>query len=427
MTEQLFQFIWQYKLFDINAITTTTQGEPIQIMSTGILNTNAGPDFTNAKIKIGDTTWAGDVELHLSASDWLKHKHQEQASYQKIILHVVVHADVKIYDDAGNEFPTIELNTAIAQNLLLAYESLMNNTKELACHTQLASVKSLIVHQQLDRVLIERMNAKADRIKELLVQTNNDWNEVFYISIARAFGSSVNADAFQAMAVRIPLKLLAKQKNNLLQLEAMLFGVSGLLPAKSDDEYTQLLQQEFALLKTKFSLVAMDATRFKFMRMRPANFPTLRIAQLASLIHHASQLMSKVLDASHDVKLLEKLFDAQASSFWESHFTFKDDEHKPSKKSFGKTAIHGIIINTVCPILYQYGKYLGEEKYCEQAIQLLQNLPAEKNKYIDVFAKMNYAPENAFQSQAMIQQYKEYCMPKKCLQCAVGFSVVKKG
>jgi hypothetical protein len=427
MTEQLFQFIWQYKLFDINAISTTTQGDQIQILSTGILNTDAGPDFTNAKIKIGSTTWAGNVELHINASDWIKHKHQHQTSYQKIILHVVLHADVKIFDEAKNEIPTIVLKDAIAENLLLAYESLMNNTKELACYAQIKNVKSLIVQQQLDRVLLERLQAKTERIKELLVQTNNDWNEVFYISIARAFGSSVNAESFQAMAVRIPLKLLAKQKNNLIQLEAMLFGVSGLLPAKSEDAYIQLLQQEFALLKTKFSLVAMNATRFKFMRMRPANFPTLRIAQLASLIHHASQLMSKVLETSHDVKLLEKLFDAQASEFWQSHYTFNDDVHKLSKKSFGKTSIHGIIINTVCPILYQYGKYMGEEKYCEQAIQLLQNLPAEKNKFTDVFSDIGYKPENAFQSQAIIQQYQHYCAPKNCLRCTVGFSLVKKG
>ena len=427
MTEQLFQFIWQYKLFDIAAIQHTVQGESITILSVGILNTDEGPDFTNAKIKIGNTIWAGDVELHIHASDWIKHQHQTQDNYQKIILHVVLHADVAIQDHLGNAIATIELKNAIPPHFIAAYATLMQNTQALACQTQIKNVREIIVHQQLDRVLIERLQIKAERIQELLAQTNNDWNEVFYISIARAFGSNVNAETFQALATRIPLRILAKHKNNVTQLEAMLFGVAGLLPQQSNDAYIKLLIQEFQLLKTKFSLVPMDAARFKFLRMRPANFPSIRIAQLASLIHQASALMSKVLAASSDLQKLEKLFDAQASTFWQQHYTFAEETHEQQTKSLGKASIHGIIINTVCPVLYQYGKYIGEQKYCEQAINLLQQLPAEKNKFITVFEQVGYTPKNAFQSQAMLQQFQFYCAPKKCLQCSIGFGLLKKG
>jgi Protein of unknown function (DUF2851) len=425
MTEQLFQFIWQYKLFDVNKITQTSNGESITILSVGTLNTDAGPDFTNAKIKIGETTWAGDVELHIKASDWLRHQHQHQASYQKVILHVVLENDKVILDSLGNQMPTIELKDAIPLAYVEKYETLMANTKHLACHTQIAQVREITVLQQLDNVMIERLIAKSERIQALLQETNNDWNEVFYISIARAFGTGVNSDSFQALASRIPLKVLSKQKNNLLQLEAMLFGVSGLMPSKNDHDYFVQLQQEFHLLKTKFGLMPMDPTRFKFSKMRPANFPTIRIAQFASLIHNAHQLLSKVLEACADVNALVKLFNAQASGFWQQHFTFGDDAHEVATKSLGKTSVHGILINTVCPMLFQYGKYMGEQKFCDAAIQILQQIPAEKNKYTNIFSEINYTPSNALQSQAMIQQYLHYCAPKKCLQCAIGFRLMK--
>jgi Protein of unknown function (DUF2851) len=426
MTEQLFQFIWQYKLFSTSNILQTIQGENIQIISVGNLNNDAGPDFTNAKIKIGNTTWAGDVELHLKSTDWIKHQHQQQDSYQKIILHVVYEHNTIIKDKNGHEIPTIELKNAIAEPLLQQYYLLMNQTQALACGFQFASLKSITIQQQLDRVLIERLMVKSDRIQQLLKETNNDWNEVFYISIARAFGSSVNAEAFQSMAVRIPLKILAKHKSNLLQIEAMLYGVAGLIPQHAQQKYILELQQEFNLLQTKFNLVPMDATRFKFMRMRPANFPSIRIAQFANLIFQSSQLLSKVLDSCFDLKLLLKLFDAEASTFWQNHYTFLDEAHVTKIKNVGKSTISHIIINTVCPIIYEYGKYMGETKYCEAAIQLLHELPAEKNKFTEVFSSVNYKATSAFQSQAMLQQYQMYCTPKKCLQCAIGFSIIKK-
>jgi hypothetical protein len=291
MKEELFQFIWQYKLFDITKCTTLADGSSFMLLNTGEWNKTDGPDFVNARIKINNTTWAGAIELHIHASDWIKHKHAEDTNYDKIILHVVLLNDIVIKDKLGNELPTLVLKEAINANLLSNYQRLMHTTNPLACHAMWPAIKDITKIQQLEKMLIERLMQKASHVQDLLTETNNDWNEVFYITIAKGFGYPNNADAMAALAARIPLKILAKHKHNAIQLQAVLLGVAGLLPKTSTEEYTIKLINEYKLIKQKYNLQEMEPTRWKFLGTRPANFPTLRIVQLANLVMNSSHLL----------------------------------------------------------------------------------------------------------------------------------------
>jgi Protein of unknown function (DUF2851) len=425
-SEKLLQFIWQYKLFDVAACNKTIDGEDFQILNVGILNTNQGPDFSNAKLKIGNTIWAGDVELHINASDWYKHGHQNDDAYKKIIAHVVFNADVAIKDANNNTVPTVALKQCIDHNLLHHFEQLMTSTLQLPCANMMANVREITVQQQQEKVLIERLMRKANDIQKLLLETNNDWNEVFYIIVARAFGGGVNNEAFEALAARLPLRMLAKQKYNITQIEAMLFGVAGLLPQQSSDNYIHALITEFNFLKAKYSLQIMDTTRWKFLRMRPQNFPTIRMAQLAQLIVKSSQLLSKILDAGTDVKKQSALLNTSASEYWHTHFTFDNATPNATEKKLGNSQINNIIINAIAPTLFVYGKQNGKQQLCDEAIVLLQNLSPEKNKYTELFKATFFVNKSAADSQALLQQYQNYCAPKNCLACSIGFSILKK-
>ncbi len=427
MNERLLQFIWQYKLFVKTTLNKTVQGDDLQILQVGSINTNAGPDFTASKLKIGNTIWVGDVELHVNASDWHKHKHAENIAYNKVIAHVVYNCDAIILDSLNNEIPTIELKNFINLNLIKHYENLMQQTNAIACHNLIKQVPTIIWHQQIEKMQVERLLQKSANIGNLLLQTENDWSEVFYIAIARSFGTKVNADAFEALATRIPLKIIAKQKSSLIIIEALLFGVSGFLQqASATNEYTKLLKENWEAMQTKYKLVAMDVTRFKMSKMRPANFPTLRIAQFASLIFNSQHLLSKVLAAKLNLQAIKNLFNVQVSDYWKKHFTLKDYEQEgQSEHAIGDTQIESIIINTVVPAIYQYGLHQGTMEYCNYALNLLQQLKPEHNKITKLYTNLNLPNEHAGNSQALIQLFNNYCSVKKCLACSIGYTLIK--
>jgi hypothetical protein len=426
-SEKLLQFIWQHKLFDVTAVTHTVQGDAMQIINTGTLNVNQGPDFINGRIKIADTIWVGEVELHVKASEWILHKHQLDRAYDKVIVHVVYEADKLIDDVHGNSIPCIELKPHINKALLGYYEDLMDAQTFIPCANMMQDLPYFIVQQQLDRAVAERLGQKAELVQELLKLTNNDWSEVLYIMIARAFGGNLNADAMQALAVRLPVRLLTKQKYNLLSVEACMFGVSGLLPeALSNNQYIKSLQQDYDFQAQKLSLLKMDATRWKFLRMRPANFPTIRIAQFAALFCKSNYLWANVIEGA-SIKEITKSLDLEASDYWQTHFTFDVNKtHGTKSAQMGLTQVHHIIINAIVPSLYAYGLYLGEQKFCEQAIDYLQSLPMEKNNITNLLKDVLPAEKiDAAVGQGYIAQYKNYCQPKRCLQCAVGFAILK--
>jgi hypothetical protein len=427
-SERLLQFIWQHKLFDLAAVTNTVQGDAFTLISAGRLNTNQGPDFVEGKLKIGSTTWVGDIELHVVASDWHKHKHSDDPNYNKVIAHVVYEADVLVLDKQNNSIPCIELKNAINEKLLGYYQDLMDAPTHIPCASMLQNLPSIIIEQQLDRVLAERLISKAAMVEDLLVETNSDWSEVLYIMLAKALGGNINANSMIALASRVPLRVLAKHSHQYQQVESILFGVSGLLPlSRSADPYVLQLQQDFDFLRVKLGLQVMDVTRWKFSRMRPPNFPTMRIAQLAALICSCSKLWSMILENTEDIVALRRLLQCSVSEYWCTHYTMDaNTSQHPRKPLLSEALMNQLLINAIAPCMYIYGYRTGESAFCEAAIQLLRALPMERNTITDLLTDvLPVDHRSAAVGQAYIHQYATYCQPKRCLSCSIGFAILK--
>ena len=422
MTERLLQFIWQFQYFNRQELYTVG-GEPLQIIFTGEWNTNQGPDFKQARIKIGKTLWAGEVELHLKASDWHKHYHTSDAHYSKVILHVVWENDQTIADENGNPIPTVEIQNRVSNLLLNRYDNWMHQQKAIPCNADVASVPAIAWQSWKERLLVERLQQKAEHIEQLLKQTNNNWEEVFWRLLCRYFGAGVNSESFEQLAASLPLNVLAKHKNQLQQLEALLLGQAGLLGKKYTDHYPLLLQREYEFLRKKYQLKPI-AKAPVFLRMRPVNFPTVRLAQLAMLIHQSVHLFSKLKEAG-DVKTIRKLFAVTANDFWNDHFQLDESsEHQPKK--LGSQMINTLLINAAVPMLFAFGKYAAEPGYCDKAIQWLEELSAEKNAITKSFTELQVENKSAFDSQALLHLKKNYCDQKRCLECVVGNAILKR-
>lgn len=427
MTERLLQFIWQFQYFNKSELSTTA-GEKVQITFPGQYNTNQGPDFSDAKIKIGKTTWAGSVELHIKTSDWKKHNHQGDKNYNNVILHVV-------WDDDGGRnsvpankteqssvVPVVELKDRVSKILLQRYEELMNSSSFIPCEKSIHSVRDITWKSWKDRLQAERLMRKAKTAETFLQQNNYHWEETFWWMLARNFGMKVNADAFEAMARSIPINVLAKHKSQIHQLEALLFGQAGLLGGKFSEDYPKLLQREYKFLKEKYKLKPIHQP-VHFLRMRPGNFPTIRLAQLAALITESAHLFSKIKEAK-TVKELTSWFDITANDYWHYHYRFNETAAF-KKKKVGAAMIDNIIINTVAPVLFAYGSYHDEQKYKEKALKWLEQTAAESNSITKGFQQLGIENKNAFDSQALIELKNEYCNKKRCLDCGVGNAILK--
>jgi hypothetical protein len=402
----------------------TTDGELVIVIHPGVLNVNAGPDFLEAKIKIGSTTWAGNVEIHILSSDWERHRHQTDENYDKLILHVVQMHDAPVGTLHGSRFPTLELNTYLIPDLMNKYRQMMHSKDFISCANLIGKVQKITIALQLQRMLAERLDEKVHHILALLRQYQNNWQEVFYVQLARSFGLHINQDAFEQLAMQTPLSVLAKHKGNPLQVEALLFGQAGFLNDYFDEPYPLLLQQEYMHLKKLHNLQAMSGSLWKFLRLRPANFPTIRIAQFAQLIIQSAHLFSKIRSAA-TLREIEKLFEADVSSYWNTHYIFGSaSEYK--QKHVGKSFIQAAVINAIVPALFIYGRLQGSHEVCDRAIALLQQLPAEKNSIITQWQSLQIEVENAADTQGILQLYKKYCLAKKCLHCAVGYEILKQ-
>ena len=422
MKEDFLHYLWRLKKFDFTELQTT-DGEQILILQPGTLNHNAGPDFINAKIQIGDTLWAGNVEMHLKSSEWLIHKHQTDKAYNNVILHVVLEEDKAIKRQTGEKIPCLELRKRVPLKLSTVYKKLIHNEYWIPCQHQLHGVKEITRELWLDRLMIERLEEKTQGIAQRFEANKQNWEETFYQMLSRNFGVKINAEAFELLAKSISILTLAKHKNNLFQLEALLFGQAGLLEKDFKDAYPQKLKTEYTHLRRKFDLTPIHATHWKFLRLRPANFPTIRIAQLAMLIFQSSHLFSKIL-AIQNVKEVENMFELSIANYWQTHYVF-DKESIKRKKSLGKNTIHLFIINTIVPFLFFYGNKKGDEKYKDKAMQLLEELPAEKNSIIRKWEELAIHPKSAYQSQALLQLKNNYCNEKKCLSCSIGHAILK--
>ncbi|MCC7028801.1 MAG: DUF2851 family protein [Chitinophagaceae bacterium] len=423
MTENLLHYIWQYRLYTTAIPLKTIDGEPVLVIHPGILNVNAGPDFLEAKIKIGSTTWAGNIEIHTLSSDWDRHQHQKDENYDKLILHVVYMNDAAVKTLHGSGFPTLELHPYLMPELLEKYRHMMHNKATIPCAAHFRSVKKITIALQIQRMLAERLDEKVHGIMALLHQFQNNWQEVLYVQLARSFGLHINQHAFEMLALRTPLGVLAKHKSNPLQIEALLFGQAGFLNDYFDEAYPLLLQQEYNYLKKLHHLEGVSKVLWKFLRLRPANFPTIRIAQFAQLIIQSAHLFSKIKDAAI-LSEIEKLFAADVSPYWKTHYTFGEISAERDKH-VGKAFIQTTIINAIVPTLFVYGRLQGNQDMCDRAIALLQKLPAEKNSILAKWLTLGFTSENAADTQAILQLYNKYCVEKKCLQCGIGYEILK--
>lgn len=421
MNEQLFQFIWQYSLYtSVNLFSA--EGEKIIVQYSGQYNNDSGPDFSEAKIKIGDTLWVGNVELHLKTSDWFKHGHQKNKAYDNIILHVVLEHDLPF--DSQQKIPILELKNHIPKHIVLNYEALQYTVRPIPCAAYLNQVNELTKSSWLARLLVERWEMKFAEWNELLRQNAHDWRLLLYWRLAANFGFKTNATPFLALAQSIPVNILGRHHQNLFQIEALLFGQAGMLAQDFKEEYPFRLKQEYEYLAKKYKLKPISAHLWKFMRMRPANFPTIRIAQFASLIHHSLHLFTQIISSS-SLNDLKQLFEVTASDYWDNHFRFDEQQNTSIAKNLGEESIQNIIINTIAPLRYLYSSHSGIGNHCETSMNLLEQLAPEKNKIIAEWEKLQWSPESAAQSQALIQLFNHYCSAKKCLSCSIGHSIIK--
>ena len=423
MLEELFQYIWKMKLFEMSNLTTL-DGEPVEIIQVGAHNHYSGPDFFNAKIKIGETLWAGNVELHIKSSDWLLHKHQNDIAYQNIILHVVYINDLALFKPNGEAFKTLVLKDHISDSIIDKYQNFKENKYKIPCEKSIAQVPHGIIQTSLEKLIVSRLEHKSQAVETLLAENNNNWEQSFYMHLASNFGFKVNHLPFELTARNTPLAVLAKHKNNINQIEALLFGQAGFLNETFTESYPLMLQNEYAFLKKKYQLNHIASHAWKLSRLRPMNFPTIRLAQFAALIHESSHLFSKIIE-SESAEALINLFKITASSYWDTHYNFASTAAH-SKKNIGKSAIENLIINTIVPFIFVYGKHYGNEKKCELAIELLEKINPEKNNIVQLWQSIGIRAKNALQSQALIELKNNNCDLKKCLQCSIGHFIIKK-
>ena len=417
MKEEFLYYLWENRLLapDMH----TVDGEELTVVSVGMRNYDSGPDYLNARIKIGNTLWVGHVEMHVNTSDWFKHEHQDDEAYRNVILHVVYHNDSERLN-----IPTVEVVDKFDVSILTHYEDFMRSRLWIPCEKLISGVQQFTWLSWLERLVVERLETEVKDVLARLVENNYDWEETAYQRVMRYLGMKVNNDAFERLAKILPLKILRKHIDNMLQVEAMIFGCAGFLEGTFDESYPVLLQREFKILKSKFNLSVMPMAYWKFLRMRPPNFPTIRLAQTASLICSCDELFSKIM-VINDLKTMRSIFNVKTNDYWDTHFIFG----KPSKKmtkTFGPTAIDVLIINAIVPVLFAYGIYHDNETLKEKSLELLEKMKPEDNLVIRKFEEMGVNVCNAQQSQAVLHLYKCYCKKRKCLNCRVFSALFKK-
>lgn len=421
MTEEFLQYIWKHALFD-RTVLKTVDGKPIEVVHSGMYNSDAGPDFFNAKLRIGDTLWAGNVEVHIKASDWFRHKHQEDAAYKNVILHVVWENDKEITLPGGATLPALELKHFVTPEMYKTYEELKNSSRQIPCEREIHKVTSLTLHSWLDRLVAERLERKTNQISSNLGKTINDWEQTFYKLILRTLGNPINSDSFERLADVLPFQILNKHGANLLQLEALLFGQAGFLEENFKDEYMVRLQREYQYLKHKLKLVPMAKAEWKFMRIRPPQFPTVRLAQFASVLNREEHLFRKAMEST-GINDIIKLFSAQPSAYWQMHL--QPDKTSPRKiGTIGKSTVQILMINAVIPAMFIYGKYSGKEGIADKALELLHSLEPENNTFIKKWDSIGITISDAYESQALLQLRKEYCDKRRCVNCAIGHQLM---
>lgn len=393
----------------------------IEVLDAGEPNHDSGPDFFNARIRSGDLILAGNVEVHINSSDWIKHGHDSDKAYDNVVLQLVLNNDTDVRRTSGEIIPTAELR--FDQRFHDNYKQLLNNNCWIACEPFISSVDASVIKSWIEKQSFGRLERKSAIILKTLRNNHNDWQETFYQQLARNFGFRLNGWAFEMLARSLPFKILLRHRDNLCQLEAMLFGQAGFLEGTDGDNYYQTLKNEYHFLQNKYRLKPLEKHLWRFLRLRPANFPSLRIAQFASFIHRAPGFFASVIE-KNDIKALSDLFRVSASDYWNNHYVFGKDSGK-SVKTTGLFAIRSLIINTVIPFLYFYGNYRQISEIAARGIDFLKELPAENNSIIRKWRSAGVTADSAFASQGLLQQKIEICSHKKCLYCGIGSHIIK--
>lgn len=428
--EQLLHYVWKHKLFPLTELSTT-QGRRVEVIDPGLHNSNAGPDFFNAKVKINGMLWVGNIEIHDKASDWVLHGHDKDERYDNVILHVCGCVDAEVMNSKGEY---------LTQMVLSVPDSVINNYKELLsvdqyppCYQIIPSLARLTVHAWMSALQTERLSQKTEVIEERVKRCNGDWENAYFVTLARNFGFGINGDAFEEWALHIPLHAVDHHRDDLFQIEAIFMGQAGLLELDTiperyqkdalNDGYFAKLRKEYQYLAHKFGLKPMDYKLWRFLRLRPQNFPHIRISQLAYLYHQRRASLSQLLE-TYSVKDAKEVLATAVTPYWETHYTFGSTSVR-NDKNLSPFSLNLLCINTVVPILFAYGRHRGEEKYCDRAFDFLEQLKPENNHIIRLWQQCGLVVENAGDSQALIQLKKEYCDKKECLRCRFGYEYLK--
>ena len=419
--EQLLHYVWKHKIFPLKELKTTT-GQQVEVIDTGLANTDAGPDFFNAKLKLDGVLWIGNIEIHERSSDWFKHGHHADAGYNSVILHIASEIDTEISRSNGERIPQIQLicPEAVRTN----YKELLETDSYPPCYRIIPSLPPFTAHSWMTALQMERFEQKATLLNERLKRCQGNWEDAFFITLARNFGFGLNGDAFETWAHRLPFRAVDKHRNDLFQIEAIFFGQAGILEDSDGDGYYLRLKKEYTYLQHKFGLIPMDASLWRFLRLRPANFPHIRIAQLACLYHRAYGLLSRIME-TETLQGVRDLLKGGTSEYWLTHYTFGGSS--PSRpKTLSNTSLDLLIINTVVTFLYAYGLHKGNRVLCARAGSFLEELKAENNYITRMWEQCGMKASNAADSQALIQLKKEYCDKKKCLYCRIGYEYLKR-
>jgi len=422
MKEDFLHYVWLNKKFDLLNLKTVS-GEQITILHSGSFLQQAGPDFFNAQLVIGNQKWAGNIEIHLKSSDWYIHQHEKDDAYNNVILHVVWQHDAPIYRSNTAEIPVLELKNFVSNDLLDKYKNLTISKQWIYCENQIQDIDNQVLNIWKEKLFLERLQRKAQFVFELLQQAGNDWETVLFLLLAKNFGLNTNGETFLKVAQSISFQIVRKEAVDEKLLEALFFGQANMLPDTCEDNYITDLKSWYDYLKMKYQITNEVFEKVQFYKHRPDNFPTIRLAQLAMLYHKQRNLFSQIIE-TNDLKSITEIFTVSVSDYWKTHYNF-DVKSSFKEKNLSKQFIHLLVINTVIPIKFAYANSQGKENI-EELIALLSEIPSEKNAIIDKFAAIGLPSQSAFDTQSLLQLKNEYCNYKKCLQCSIGLHLLKK-
>jgi hypothetical protein len=420
--EELLQFIWQQGLYQQHALRTT-DGRPVQVIRPGRIQHHSGPDLDGAELRIDGQLWHGTVEVHNRASEWNSHGHQQDPAYENVVLHVVYEHDAEVRTRSGRTLPTVELMPRVSSERIALHHALMRGQGFVPCARQLAGMDHVLTGPWLERVLVERLEHKTAAVEQLHEQLGRDPSATLYHMLARAFGMQVNAEPFAMLAHALPLRIVQRYRDDALRTEALLFGQAGLLQVDHVDEHPRLLQREHALLQRMHGLRSAPMAAWKFGRMRPVNFPTVRIAQLAQLLIRCDGSFAGLLQATRAEELFT-LLEVTASDYWTTHYTF-DQASRPQPKHLGRSAAQHLIINALVPTLFALGRLQGRQALCDRALDLLEQLPAERNSLLEGWSILGLKADSAARGQALLELRKRYCDARRCLSCGIGRQLLR--